>query len=370
MKPVVLDNVWKSFGDVTAVRGLSLEGENGKTLVILGPSGAGKTTTLRLIAGLEKADKGEIYLGGKVANELLPYERDLAMTFESYALYPHMTVFKNIASPLKAPGRRHDFSDDVIKKKVTDTAQLLGIGELLYRMPRELSGGQRQRVALGRTLIKEPKLFLFDEPIAHLDAKLRHRMRGEMKRIFITLRSAVIYTTHDYIEASSIGDKVAVINLGEHQQTGTPSIIFNNPVNDFVFSITCEPVPNFLKCHIVQRENKFYLEGKGVIHPVPEAFIKKIVGTTAEGIKVGVRPNDIIVSERKGDLTPLSAEVYTFEFLGSKLIVTLQVGQIKLVAEMRDVMSVEIGQKLWIGFDTSRIFAFSISTGKNILQKG
>jgi len=370
MNSVVLNNVWKSFGDITAVKGLNLEAEDGKPAVILGPSGAGKTTTLRLIAGLESADEGEILLGGKVANELLPYERDLAMTFESYALYPHMTVFGNIASPLYAPGKKKDYTDDELKKRVEETAELLGIGELLNRMPRELSGGQRQRVALGRTLIKGPKLFLFDEPIAHLDAKLRHRMRGEMKKIFTSLKSAVIYTTHDYIEASSIGDKVVVINMGENQQTGTPGEIFSYPVNDFVFSLTCEPVPNFFNCNLVKKDNKYSLEGKDLTYHVDESFAKKVSSARKEEIKIGIRPNDITVSRNRSDVTSVRAEVYTYEFLGTKLNVTLKIGSLTMEAEMRDVTSIKIGQEVWIGFDTARMFAFDKSTGGNLLPRG
>jgi len=370
MQGIMLKDVWKSFGDITAVKGLSFEANEGKTLVIIGPSGAGKTTTLRLIAGLEKMDKGEIYLGGEKANELLPYERNLAMTFESYALYPHMTVFENIASPLRAPARKGKYSEEEIKEKVNDVAQHLGIGELLHRMPRELSGGQRQRVALGRTLIKEPKLFLFDEPIAHLDAKLRHRMRGEMKRLFTKLKSAVIYTTHDYMEASAIADKIVVINLGELQQVGTPSEIFKNPVNTFVFGITCEPTPNFIQCSLLKKANRDYLKGEGFFYPIPKAFAKSIVNSAEETIKLGVRPNDIIITEKKSDASPLPAEIYTYEFLGSKLIVTVTVEQIRLVAEMKQVMNIEIGKKVWIGFDNTRLFLFNSKSGENILYRG
>jgi multiple sugar transport system ATP-binding protein len=366
MQEIVLKNVWKSFGDIDAVKGLSFEAEEGKTVVIIGPSGAGKTTTLRLIAGLEKLDKGEIYLGGKKANALLPYERNLAMTFESYALYPHMTVFENIASPLKAPTRKNEYTKDEIKKKVKDIAELLGIGELLNRMPKELSGGQRQRVALGRTLIKEPRVFLFDEPIAHLDAKLRHRMRGEMKRIFITLKSSVLYTTHDYIEASAIGDKVVVINMGELQQIGTASEIYNFPVNEFVFGITCEPTPNFIECSLINEDNRYYLKSNGMLYPILKSFSESIVGAGEETIKLGIRPNDIIVSKVKSELAPLAAEIYTFEFLGSKLVVTLKAGQSLLVAEIKDVTDIEIGKKVWFGFNQARLFAFNLKSGKNI----
>jgi multiple sugar transport system ATP-binding protein len=370
MQEIMLKDVWKSFGDITAVKGLSFEAEEGKTLVIVGPSGAGKTTTLRLIAGLEKMDKGEIYLGGKKANALLPYERNLAMTFESYALYPHMTVFENIVSPLKAPARKDVYNKDEIENKVKDVAKLLGIEELLQRMPRELSGGQRQRVALGRTLIKEPRVFLFDEPIAHLDAKLRHRMRGEMKRLFTRLKSAVIYTTHDYMEASAIADKIVVINTGELQQVGTASEIFNNPVNTFVFGITCEPTPNFIQFSLVKKNNRYYINREGISYPVPEALGKSIAGTGEEEIKVGIRPNDIIVTEKKSDASPLLAEIYTYEFLGSKLIVTVKVNQIGLVAEIKEVRDIEIGKKVWIGFNSMRMFLFNLKSGKNVHQRG
>jgi len=371
MQEIVSKNVWKSFGIITAVKGLSFEGEKGQTLVILGPSGAGKTTTLRLIAGLEELDQGEIYLGGKLANDLLPYQRNLAMTFESYALYPHMTVSENIAFPLKAPERKANYSNKEIKEKVREVAQLLGIDELLNRMPRELSGGQRQRVALGRTLIKEPRIFLFDEPIAHLDAKLRHRMRGEMKRLFKTLNSTVIYTTHDYIEASAIGDKVVVINKGELQQVGEPQEIYNHPINDFVFGLTCDPSANFFQCKLVKRNEGYYLENEDITLSLPKKLANKILLSNAEReIRLGIRPIDIVVSTIRSEKAPLPAEIYTFEPLGSKLIITIKFGQSLLKAKLGEMMKVDIDQKIWIGFSMARLYLFDLKTGINILKNG
>lgn len=370
MQEIVLKNVWKSFGTVTAVKGLSFEGEEGQTLVILGPSGAGKTTTLRLIAGLEELDKGEIYLGGKLANDLLPYQRNLAMTFESYALYPHMTVFENIASPLKAPERKAKYSNKEIKEKVREVAQLLGIDELLNRMPRELSGGQRQRVALGRTLIKEPRIFLFDEPIAHLDAKLRHRMRGEMKRLFKTLNSTVIYTTHDYIETSAIGDKVVVINKGKLQQVGEPQEIYNYPINNFVFSITCDPSANFFQCKLVKRNGGYYLENEEIELSLPKKLANEILNNAEREVKLGIRPIDIVVSTIRSEKTPFPAEIYTFEPLGSKFIITIKFGQGLLKAKLGETMKVDIGQKIWIGFNIARLYLFDLKTGINFLKNG
>ena len=231
---ITLKNVYKNYGKLEAIRGLDPHCEKGGLLALLGPSGAGKTTTLKLIAGLEKCDNGEIFLDETNVTEVPPFERNVAMTFENYALYPHFTVFENLAFPLRSPRRRHLYSEKDVDEKVKEIAKLLGIDFLVDRRPGQLSGGQKQRVSLGRMLVTNPNIFLMDEPIAHLDAKLRYFLTGEIKSLQKRLGITTVYTTHDYLEALAIGDRVAVINLGTILQVGTPDEIFNHSQTPFI----------------------------------------------------------------------------------------------------------------------------------------
>ncbi|MCX6089592.1 MAG: ABC transporter ATP-binding protein, partial [Candidatus Atribacteria bacterium] len=239
MASVTLKNVWKKYGHMTALKGIDLEVKDGELLTILGPSGAGKTSLLQTIAGVENIAAGEIYIDTKRVDELAPPERDVAMVFETYALYPNKTVFQNMAFPLHSPFR--NLKRDDIEKNVRNIAKLLQIDGLLDRNVAQLSGGQRQRVALGRMLVRNPKIFLMDEPIAHLDAKLRHRLRGELKIIQKKFGITTLYTTHDYREALGMGDRVVVLNQGNVLQVGTPEEIFNLPQNDFVGGLVGDP---------------------------------------------------------------------------------------------------------------------------------
>ena len=253
-----MKNVTKTFGDTTAVDDLSFSCREGETIVLLGPTGAGKTTTLRTIAGLEDVDRGEILLDGEAVNHLPPEQREIAMFFENYALYSHMTVGQNIAYPLKAPIRRKQFNARAVKQRTLEVARLLQIEELLDRKPSQLSGGQKQRTALGRTLIRNPKVFLLDEPIAHLDAVLRHRMRGEMKKIFKHLNVSVIYVTHDYREALSIGDRIIVLDKGRMIQIGNNDDIYNKMDNIFIARMVGDPPMNIMD-GTIRRENGHWL---------------------------------------------------------------------------------------------------------------
>ncbi len=250
MASISINNVWKYYGQTPAVKDLNIECADGSFVSILGPSGCGKSSTMRMLAGLEHISAGDILFDGHRVNDLAPKDRDIAMVFENYALYPHKSVFDNIANPLKLRG----MDAATIKERVTGAARLLEIDHLLDRRPQELSGGQKQRVAIGRAIVREPKLFLFDEPIAHLDAKLRAHMRGEIKHLQRSLGTTMIYVTHDQLEALSMADKIAVMYEGELQQWGTPREIFNTPVNAWVAGFVGEPAMNFLTCQ-VRREN-------------------------------------------------------------------------------------------------------------------
>ncbi len=267
MATVETRNIKKYFGDVKAVDGVDLSTKEGEFLVLLGPSGCGKTTLLRMIAGLEKQTEGDVLIGGQVVNELPPRARKIAMVFQSYALYPHLTVFKNIAFPLKAQG----VSRDIIPQKVEWAASMFGIERLLHRKPRELSGGERQRVALARALVREPTVFLLDEPLSNLDAKLRTSARDELQQFQKRIGITAIYVTHDQIEAMGLGDRIAVMNLGKVRQLGTPQEVYKEPADTFVAGFLGSPPMN-----LVERDN--YILGFR-----PEDFLpKQFYGTLAD----------------------------------------------------------------------------------------
>ena len=255
MAKISFRNIWKKYGEFVAVKDLNIEVEDGAFLSILGPSGCGKSSTMRMVAGLEHITAGDLLFDDLRVNELAPKDRDVAMVFENYALYPHKSVFENMANPLKLRGQ----DADRIKERVTSAAKLLEIGHLLERRPQELSGGQKQRVAIGRAIVREPKLFLFDEPIAHLDAKLRAHMRGEIKHLQRTLGTTMIYVTHDQLEAMTMADKIAVMHEGVLQQLGTPREVYNNPVNAWVAGFVGEPAMNFVDATIEEKDGKTLL---------------------------------------------------------------------------------------------------------------
>ncbi|HEY4861321.1 MAG TPA: ABC transporter ATP-binding protein [Xanthobacteraceae bacterium] len=243
MAAVAVNEIRKTFGGVNAVNGISLEARDGEFMVLLGPSGCGKTTLLRIIAGLEKPTSGQVLIDGQVVNELPPRGRGIAMVFQSYGLYPHLTVWKNIAFPLRTQGT----ATDEIKRKVEWAARLLGIDHLAQRRPRELSGGERQRVALARALVRDPTVFLLDEPLSNLDAKLRASARSELKQFQRTVRTATIYVTHDQVEAMGMGDRIAVIDHGKLRQVGTPSEIYEHPADEFVATFLGTPPMNLIE---------------------------------------------------------------------------------------------------------------------------
>ena len=264
MANVLLKNLTKRFGKVVAVNNFNLEAKDKEFIVLLGPSGCGKTTVLRCIAGLEKVDDGAIYIGDKLVNELEPKQRDIAMVFQTYALYPHMTVYQNLAFPLE----NSNVPPAEIKIKVEETAKLLQISKLLDRKPKQLSGGQRQRVALGRAMVREPRVFLMDEPLSNLDAKLRVYMRAELKKLQKDLGITTIYVTHDQVEAMTMGNKVAIMNEGILQQFGSATEIYFHPANVFVAGFIGTPPTNFFDCTLI-REKQYVFDVGPFVYPVP-----------------------------------------------------------------------------------------------------
>src|SRR5713101_7754602 len=282
---VVYDDVIKKYGHVVGVDRLHLQIEGGEFIVLLGPSGCGKTTTLRMLAGLETATSGNIYIGEGCVNEVPPRDRDVAMVFQSYALYPHMTIAENIAYPLRVRRvRRHE-----IPGRVEKAGALLGIGELLQRKPKELSGGQRQRVALARAIVRQPRVFLMDEPLSNLDAKLRVYMRGELKRLQYELGTTTLYVTHDQAEAMTLAHRVAVMDGGKLQQFDTPLNIYENPVNKFVAGFIGSPGMNFLDGRIDHAQRKFVSQGLAL--DLESQILSQLHG--CENVTLGVRPEDV-----------------------------------------------------------------------------
>lgn len=365
MSTVVFDAVTKAYGKTVAVKNLSLEIAEEEFFVIVGPSGAGKTTTLKLTAGLLPLTRGKLYIGGKLAGSLSPAERNIAMTFESYALYPHMTVYENIANPLRSPGAR--LSDSEIRSRVVGIAELLGIGQLLERYPRELSGGQKQRVSLGRAMVRRPSVFLLDEPLSHVDAKVRQHMRVELNRLQKELKTTTIYVTHDYVEALALGDRIGVLNHGELIQVGPPQEVYSRPANEFVAKHLGQPEINLIDVNVTRVNGTVRL--LGVKNPKLQFVLE---GKRAEVVKqsnclnvrIGIRPHMIKCGPVGAG--KLVGEVYVFEpsVISGQLLVDF--GGYMLTALTRASDHFEIGQK--VGFDVSPkdIYLFDPQTGKNL----
>ena len=361
MAEINIDRVWKYYGKTVAVRDLTLNCADGEFLSVLGPSGCGKSSTLRMLAGLEHITAGEIRFAGKRVNDLPPKDRDIAMVFENYALYPHRTVYNNIANALRL--RRMPQAE--IDKRVRRAAEMLEIGRLLDRRPHELSGGQKQRVAIGRAIVREPQLFLFDEPIAHLDAKLRAHMRGELKHLQRTLGTSMIYVTHDQLEALSMADKIAVMHNGVLQQYGTPADIYNHPVNEWVAGFVGEPPMNFVDCELAGAGGDICVTHPSFSVPVTPEQRARLSDTTAGPVRLGIRPDDVTVAMERGPETPIEAKVFITEPIGGDMLVDTQLADgRRLLVRTKPGFSGRAGDTCWLGFNTSRWHLFSSADGR------
>ncbi len=322
MAEVALRNVTKRFDHVEAVRGISLDIPNNEFVVLVGPSGCGKSTTLRMVAGLEEVSAGDIYIGGELVNDLPPKDRDIAMVFQNYALYPHMTAFENMSFGLKL----RKFSKDEIKKRVDNAARILDIVELLDRKPKALSGGQRQRVAMGRAIVRDPKVFLFDEPLSNLDAKLRVQMRTEIKRVHQMVKTTTVYVTHDQVEAMTLADRVVVMNSGIIEQIATPQELYHNPKTRFVAGFIGSPAMNFLRCR---------LEGNGaglrvrisetVSLPVPASRTARYAALAGKELLLGLRPEHITEPRRSDAGREFAATLDVVEPMGMETMVFFRI---------------------------------------------
>ena len=358
MVRVRLVNLCKYFGKVKAVDNLNLDIKDSEFVALLGPSGCGKTTTLLMIAGIYKPTKGYIYFDEQIVNDLPPQERNIGMVFQNYALYPHMKVYDNIAFPLKIK----KVPKKEIDKRVREVARFLRIEDLLNRKPSQLSGGQQQRVALARALVKQPQLFLMDEPLSNLDAKLRVIMRAELKRLQKELKITTIYVTHDQVEAMTMADRIAVLNMGKLQQYGDPAELYNEPANLFVAGFIGTPPMNFLEGSLIDKEDTMLIDFGEFSLTLPEniANVLREMNASSEVI-FGVRPEDIFIG-KQGEL---EGEVYVVEPLGKDIIVHVNLGGNKRI---RAILSAErapsMGSKVNVSFDMEKVHIFDKKTEK------
>ncbi|MET1101862.1 MAG: ABC transporter ATP-binding protein [Pyrodictiaceae archaeon] len=362
MVKVTLDNVSKFFGKVKAVVDLNLEVRDGEFVALLGPSGCGKTTTLLMIAGIYKPTKGRIFFDEVDVTDLPPKDRNIGMVFQSYALYPHMTVYDNIAFPLKLK----KVPKNEIDRKVKEVAKLLQIDNLLNRKPAQLSGGQQQRVALGRALVKEPDVLLLDEPLSNLDAKLRVLMRAEIKRLQKELKITTIYVTHDQVEAMSMADRIAVMRAGRLQQYAEPEVLYNKPVNLFVAGFIGSPPMNFIEGSIIEEDGEYYFESEGLKLKLSKD-LGELVASNSTDVILGIRPEHIkVITSGEAD-NAIDATVYVIEPLGRDLVINVKVGDTLLKVLSAPGLKLEPGQKVKLVFPEEKMHFFDKYTEKTIV---
>jgi multiple sugar transport system ATP-binding protein len=362
MATVTFDQVWKRYGEVIAVKDLTLDIQDEEFLVLVGPSGCGKTTALRMIAGLEEITEGTVKIGDRVVNDLAPKDRDVAMVFQSYALYPHMTVFDNLAFGLKL--RKVPKAE--INTRVRAAAATIELTNLLDRKPKQLSGGQRQRVALGRAIVREPAVFLMDEPLSNLDAKLRVQTRAEIARLHQRLRTTVVYVTHDQVEAMTMGDRIAVMNFGVLQQVGMPQDLYEHPINKFVAGFIGSPAMNFVNVSTTTEGGKAVLKNASLVLPIPDRLKAAVEGGSKE-LTAGIRPEHFQIIN--GGVTPtgvgatVRATCDVVEFLGNEELLHIRVGEHDLVAIVDASHRVRPGDVLDLFVPMEKIHLFDAEEG-------
>ena len=356
---MLAENIVKLFGSVAAINDVTVEFKDGDLTVLVGPSGCGKTTLLRTVAGLEDPTSGNIFIGDRRVNDVPPWRRNTAMVFQNYALYPHMTVFDNIAYPLRSRGEpKRD-----IKPRVEHTAAMLGLGELLRRKPRELSGGQMQRVAVGRAIVRRPGVFLMDEPLSNLDAKLRVEMRAELKRLQEDLGVTTIYVTHDQAEAMTMADTLIVMRNGIILQSGVPQVLYDTPHSIFVAGFIGSPPMNFLPCTYDSSAN--CLAGDSFTYPVPPRLRPVLETPQQRQVMLGIRPEDLIVNMAP-DPGDMPARVYMSEPLGRENLLTLQVGGAMLRVLAPPEIQVGLDQMVGLTFPDNRVHIFDSASERSL----
>jgi multiple sugar transport system ATP-binding protein len=359
MARVAMRSLNKKYDDVHAVIDVNLDIGDQEFVVLVGPSGCGKTTTLRMVAGLESITGGQISIDEKVVNELAPMDRDIAMVFQNYALYPHMTVYDNMAFGLKM--RKFDRGE--IANRVREAADILGIQDLLKRKPRQLSGGQRQRVALGRAIVRHPQVFLFDEPLSNLDAKLRVQMRVELKKLHERLGTTAIYVTHDQVEAMTLGDRVVVMRDGRVQQVGDPMELYNEPANRFVAGFIGSPAMNFAAVRIVAQNGSLWAESEDLRIKVPAPVAQRLGRYAGTEATLGVRPEDLRIAG-DGDDRDLSfdAAIEVVERLGSEILLDVAAGSTSMVASVEPTVTARVHERVRLAINPNRLHFFDNQT--------
>jgi len=368
MANVTLKNVSKIYkGGVRAVNNISLEIQDREFVVLVGPSGCGKSTTLRMIAGLEEISEGEVFIGNTLVNDVPAKNRDIAMVFQNYALYPHMTVYENLAFGLKL--RKYPRRE--IERRVHEAAEILGLTtEMLVRRPKELSGGERQRVAVGRAIVRKPKVFLFDEPLSNLDAKLRVQMRMELQKLHNRLQSTMIYVTHDQIEALTLGNRIVVMHQGVVQQVADPISLYERPRNKFVGGFIGSPPMNFLKGTIVAENGDFYFYDKSIKLRILPHYCPRMSSYKGQPIQMGIRPEDIYDKIFAQDARPeftITATVDVVEPMGAEILLYLTAGNNNFVVRVSNQDTAAMNQDLQVVFDMSKAHFFDPQTGVAIL---
>ncbi len=357
MASIQLEKIVKTYGDVTTIHGIDLEVQDGEFVVLVGPSGCGKSTTLRMIAGLETINGGTLNIGGEMVNELEPKQRNIAMVFQNYAIYPHMTVKQNIGFGLYTSR----MSKEEKEQRIQETAKMLELQELLERKPSDLSGGQRQRVAIGRAMVRDPAAFLFDEPLSNLDAQLRSQMRIEIKRLHQRLGTTIVYVTHDQVEAMTMADRIVVMKEGVILQVGTPTELYENPVDVFTARFIGNPSMNLLDAHTTENSS-FILSGSD--HMIPKGLSDQ---ETGKAIKVGIRPQALLVGGETAetDLT-LSGEILATEPMGSETLVHIDVPGGKVVATAPAKMVLNAGDVVSAHASSESLYFFNAETEQSL----
>ena len=364
MSGLLLKGINKVYpSGVQAVFNFCLDIRDKEFIVLVGPSGCGKSTTLRMIAGLEEISSGELYIDGKLVNDVVPKDRDIAMVFQNYALYPHMSVYDNMAFGLKL----RKVPKEIIDQKVKAAAEILGITDYLSRKPKALSGGQRQRVAIGRAIVREPKVFLMDEPLSNLDAKLRNQMRAEIIQLRRKVDTTFIYVTHDQTEAMTLGDRIVIMKDGRIQQSGTPQEVFNHPSNIFVAGFIGTPQMNFFPARLIEQEGKYSVLFEGHIIALPEdtCEILRAQNMPDRDITVGVRPEHITLADNG-----IAASVDVSEMMGSNVHLHVRIGAseaIVIVPNASDIGSFGAGDSVSLDIAGRRLHLFDGATGKNLI---
>ncbi len=361
MATVTFDHVYKRYGEVTAVSDLSLEIQDGEFMVLVGPSGCGKTTSLRMIAGLEEITEGSLRIGDRVVNDVAPKDRDIAMVFQSYALYPHMTVRDNLAFGLKL--RKVPKAEQ--EKRINEAAGILQLEKLLERKPKELSGGQRQRVALGRAIVREPAVFLMDEPLSNLDAKLRVQTRAEIARLHQRLGTTMVYVTHDQVEAMTMGQRISVMSMGLLQQVGSPQDLYDHPKNKFVAGFIGSPAMNFIDVPVGSGD----LTIGGFSFPVPSRYAESIKGA-GRTVTAGFRPEHLDLGDMAGPTGTVTGKADVVEYLGNEELLHVSVGEQEVVAIVDSSHRVRPGDIVNLRLPANKLHLFNAETGDALVATG